>query len=508
MIPDLAGVRLRRSNLETRYGTVMSNDRIHVTIALIAALTLAGCASSQTKKGDEAPSEESAEQQEESSESSPSRTEAIPELEELEFRAKAPSGEKVEEAHGVTAYDVGPLTVLHKPTPANEVVSAKVYIDGGSANLTESTAGIERLALQLSTEGGTESTPKDQFTSKLDSMGSSVRSFTGRDYSGYALRCVTKHFDASWELFVEAMLEPAMPEGELEVQRKKQVAQIRKIKQNPNQYVQYLARDLIATSHPYRHRQLGTIENVEAFKRDQLLAYQRSLMNPSRMVLVVVGDIPTKDVVKKVRSSLGRLAAEEWSSPSLPDYNVDGVQLEGRNKEIPTNYIFGKFPAPSPSHEDYPAMRVAMSYLSDQLFEKIRTERSLSYAVSSGIASRRTNSGYLYVSAKKPNETLGVMFDQVEKLKNKKLTEKQVQRTRNVFLTEHFMDLETNSSQATDLARAELVQGDWKKHATFLDAIKSVTPKDVQRVTKKYLSDYQFAVIGSPDSVDKSVIPQ
>jgi len=485
----------------------MSNGRIHVTIALAAALVFAGCASSQTT-GEEEPSETPANRQQESADSSDeARAENIPELEELEFRAKAPAGTEVEEGHGVTAYEVGPLTVLHKRTPANEVVSAKVYIDGGSANLTASTAGIEQLALKLSTEGGTESTPKDEFTSKLDSMGSSVRTFTGRDYSGYELRCVTKHFAESWELFVEAMLEPAMPEKELEVQRKKQVAQIRKIKQDPNQYVQYLARDLVAASHPYRHRQLGTVENVEAFERDQLLAYQRSLMNPSRMLLVVVGDVPTDKVVAKVRSSLGRLAPSNWSSPSLSELEIDGVQMDGREKEIPTNYIVGKFPAPSPGHEDYAAMKVAMSYLSDELFENVRTKRSLSYAVSSGVGTQRTNSGYLYVSAKKPKETLSVMFDQVEKLKAERLTEKQLRRTRNVFLTEHFMDLETNASQATDLARAQLVQGDWKRHASFLEAIKSVTPADVQRVTKKYLNNYQFAVLGSPESVDTSVVP-
>jgi len=489
----------------------MLREASTAAFVLAGGLALSACASSPSAQdSDSAEASPSAAPERSSEDSSGGKRTGsrIPELEELEFRDEPPSARKTGEAEGVTAYRVGKLKILHKPTPANQVVSAKLYIDGGTANLTENTAGIERLALRLSTKGGTESTPKDEFTSQLDSMGSSIGMFTGRDYSGYSLRCITKHFDASWELFVESMLEPAMPKGELEVQRDKQLAQIEEIRQNPNRYVQDIARGLLAESHPYRFRQIGTKSNVESFTREQLLAYQRSLMNPARMLLVVVGDLPTGDVVEKARSSLGRLAPDEWNSPSLPNFRVKGVAMEGREKQIPTNYIYGKFPAPSPTHEDYPAMQVALSYLSDQLFEEVRTERNLSYAVASGIASRRANSGYLYVSAKKPNETLGVMFDTVSDLKEKRLSEEQVQRTRNVYLTEHFMDLETNSSQASDLASAELVRGDWRKHATFLDEIRSVSPKDIQRVAQTYLEDYQFAVVGSPESVDRSVIPE
>lgn len=485
------------------------------TALFVSGALLAGCASSQSKPDEAQTESEAADKQNKAEQTEAAQKgaetkkridEAVPDLEPLGMREEAPEAEKVGEQDGVKAFEVGDLTVLHKPTPANQVVSAKLYIDGGVTNLTDETAGIEKLALRTVTNGGSESTPKDEFSSALDSMGSSVASFTGRDYSGYTLRTIGKHFDDSWGLFTEAILEPAMPKGELETQRKKQLAQISKIRENPNQLVGYTARKLIADSHPYRHLHLGTEKNVKAFGRDHLLAYQRSLLNPERMVLVVVGDIPTDEVVEKTKNSFGRLESSEWNSPELPLYDARNAAMDGVEKSLPTNYIMGLFPAPSPDNRDYAATKLALSYLSDRLFEAVRTKRNLSYAVASGLSGYRANYGHLYVSAKRPNETLKVIFDQVEQLKNEKLGTDQLQRTRNVFMTEHYMGMETNSNQADSLARAELLKGDWRKHDSLVEQIQQVTPEDVKRVANEYLDGYQFAVVGKPGSVDKSIL--
>ena len=468
-------------------------NRHFVILGLAVTLLAGACASSKGKPDAEKAAEKPA-------------AEGIPELQPLEFRDRAPSAEKIGEKEGVSAYDIGGLTLLHKPTPANQVVSARVYIDGGVTNLTDETAGIEELAFRTAVNGGTASTPKDKYTSALDSMGSSVSAFTGRDYSGYSLRSIVKHFDKSWGLFTEAILEPKMPEDELAVQREKQLAEIEQLAENPNRLVSLISRRLIAGSHPYRHLQLGTRENVKDFERKDLLAYQRSLLNPKRMLVVVVGDIPSKKVVRKVRESVGKLKASEWERPELPAFDVSKLALEGAQKKIPTNYILGLFPAPAPDEKDYMATKLALSYLSDRLFEEVRTKRNLSYAVSSGISSRRTNTGYLYVSAKAPPETLQVIFDEVKRLKQDKLTKKELQRTRNVFITEHYMGLETNSNLASSLASAQLLQGDWRRHATFIDEVKAVTPADVKKAAKTYMKDYQFGIVGQPDSLPKSAL--
>jgi predicted Zn-dependent peptidase len=84
-------------------------------------------------------------------------------------------------------------------------------------------------------------------------------------------------------------------------------------------------------------------------------------------------------------------ATKETSTETRPR-----VELEISSREIPTNYIPGQFQAPSLDDPDYPAMQDALTTLSRRLFEEVRTKRSLSYAVGSGMSQRNANYGLLF----------------------------------------------------------------------------------------------------------------
>jgi zinc protease len=74
------------------------------------------------------------------------------------------------------------------------------------------------------------------------------------------------------------------------------------------------------------------------------------------------------------------------------------------------------------------------------------------------------------------------------------------------FLTEYFLANETNAAQADFLARAQLYQGDWRKGSGFSNALRAVTPADVQRVMRQYFRDINFAYVGDPAKLPDSAI--
>ncbi|MGM0558403.1 MAG: M16 family metallopeptidase, partial [Myxococcota bacterium] len=267
----------------------------------------------------------------------------------------------------------------------------------------------------------------------------------------------------------------------------------------------YVATGLLFEGHPYATLQLGTEETVSAFTREEIKDYQRAMLRPSDMVVVVVGNVSDEDVTSRVADTIARIDPGELETQELEDFDADEPALEIAEQDIPTNYIFGLFAAPAPGHEDYPAMLVALEYLRDRLFEEVRTKRNLTYAVSSGLSSKRVNYGYLYVTAVAPEKTMPVIYSEIDRLKEGKFSKKQLDQSRNVFLTEHYMDLETNGSQATLLAQSEIVAGDWKSHADFIEQTRAVSPEDVARVAKKYMKNYHFGVVGKEASIDKEL---
>jgi zinc protease len=74
------------------------------------------------------------------------------------------------------------------------------------------------------------------------------------------------------------------------------------------------------------------------------------------------------------------------------------------------------------------------------------------------------------------------------------------------FITEYFLDNETNAAQADFLARSQLYEGDYREAEHFVDRLKSVTPEAVQRVARKYMKNFRFAYVGDPSKLSARTI--
>lgn len=427
--------------------------------------------------------------------------EQLPELEPLELLNTEPKVSLIGTMGMTQKFKVGDITVIHRVTPANQVVAARVYIDGGSKNLTPETQGIERLALDVSASGGTLNIPRDEFTSRLNSMGSEVFSFADRDFSGYGMKSVVENFETTWELMAEAAFYPAFPQEEIDVRRQQQLAEIASITEDPDSRVQYEASRLFFKGHSYFNLQIGVAENLQRVSSRKLAHYHRGLLKPERMLIVVVGNVPTSKLTDMIKSSFARLPST-GAEPVKPEAFTSEAGVEIVDQDLPTNYVLGYFEAPKPGTPQYPAMVVTMEFLRDRLFEEVRTKRNLTYAVSAGIGANRSNYGYLYVTATDPVTTMGVIFDQIAEVKLMQIPKQELDQVVNVFLTEHYMNLETNGGQAAMLARAELISGDWKTAEAFLAEVRAVTPEDVQMVAQRYLTNYRFGVVGKASALN------
>ena len=75
--------------------------------------------------------------------------------------------------------------------------------------------------------------------------------------------------------------------------------------------------------------------------------------------------------------------------------------------------------APYANSKDGVAMQIAMSILGDRYFTELRTKRSLSYAPAAFYAMAAVNNPYsvIYISTTKPEESMQVMVDEINKIK-------------------------------------------------------------------------------------------
>ena len=420
--------------------------------------------------------------------------------------APAPVNKPVGATNATTEFTTtNGLKVIHRLVTSNEVVAIRTYFRGGSANLDEKNAGIETLMWEVA-QLGTKSFTKSQINREKDRVGTVISTGGTYDFSLVASICIRKHFERTWSLLTDVILNPTFDEKEVGLEKAKLINLLRQENDSPENQVESLSDKLLYTTHPYNNRPFGTIETINKLTSAGLKAYHTKQLMTSRMLIVIVGNITLDEAKRKVEASFGKLPLGAYKAEAALNFKVaDKAELQIIDKVVPTNYIRGTFPAPSIGDPDYPALMVIKEILLGLFKTEVRDKRNLSYAPEIGLSTKATNSGFLAVSTLKPNEAIKVMFDQIEILQRNYITGEFLSGLVTGFLTTYYRNLETNDSQAARLAEYELLAGNWRKETTWLDDVAKVKPEDINRVSNKYLKNYHFAVVGPAKEFDREL---
>lgn len=403
---------------------------------------------------------------------------------------------------GTVRFEVEGVRIIHRQTENNLVV-ANLYLLGGVQLATATTAGLETMLLEV-TERGTQKYPGDALRRAMARTGSGIGVAPSNDWTMYGLRTTTDHLDSTWSIYTDRILRPTLVRADFEFVRENRAAGIGQRVDSPEALLEHLADSVAFAGHPYGLSAVGTTQSLGAITHAQLVAFHREQMVTSRMLLVVVGNIPRAKLQAMVRTSLGTLprGTYQWRAP-VAGATRQGSSVHLEPRRLPTNYILGWYEGPPADHPDVPALRVASAILSGRLFAEIRSRRNLTYAVEARFRDQAITSGGLYVTTTRPDTTIALMRAELRNLQTFTIPTENLAPLIQQFLTEYFLDNETSGAQADFLARAELYRGDYRAAERFVADLRAVTGADVQRVARLYMKGIRFAYVGNPSQVNR-----
>ena len=407
----------------------------------------------------------------------------------------------------ITEFDVNGLKVIVKRRPSSPTVSAGLFTRGGVKNQTAKNAGIETLTLATATEASAKY-PREVLRKEFARTGSAISGGSGYDFGVVSLTSTRQNFDKTWEIFTDIVLNPAFTTEDFTLTKERLLTGLRNQSVSPDSALDNLQDKVIYANHPYAIDPSGTIESVGSLKIEDLRAYHKSLLQTSRLLLVIVGDLDPQTVQKQITASFGKLPRGDYKDAPTPRIGFAQPTLDVTTKTIPTNYVKGIFAAPSLNDPDYYAMRVAMTILQSRVYDEVRTKRNLSYAPSAEMGNNAANTANIYVTANDANQSVSLMLREIESMKNDLMANEGFTGVPGYFLTTYYINQETNGAQVAELARYELIGGGWRNSLTFLDKIREVTAKDVQAVSQKYMKNIRFVVVGDPAAVRKEIFLQ
>jgi len=421
--------------------------------------------------------------------------------------AAHPAGTRVSVADDslTSDFEVSGVKVILRRSTANEVVVANLYLIGGDQLFTPQTIGIEPLLLWTS-ERGTKKYTRDVLRRKMAALGSSIVVEPQDDWTMFGFRGVRAAFDSTWVIFADRLTAASLDSTQVEQVRAQVLSAVRQRRDSPDDLVQEVADSMTFAGHPYSLPASGNERSLSRFTVADLRRYRDTAIVTSRMLLVVVGNVQRDQLERLVASTIGKQPHGnfKWTPPTDPGTRTPAVDLLGR--PLPTNYILGYYIGPPSTSPDYQALRVATAVLGGRLFTEIRSRRNLTYDVSAPFVERAISSGGLYVTTVYPDTTLALMKREIGDLQGGLVDEDNLEAIVQQFITEYFLNNETNAAQANFLARAQIYRGDYHLASNFVDELRRVSPNDVRAAARKYIRGVRFAYAGDTTRVSKAAL--
>ncbi len=403
-------------------------------------------------------------------------------------------------AQDTKEFTVEGIKVIQKYVP-KDVISVRLFIEGGTGNYPKDKQGIESLTLNLMVNGGTKSMSKLEFNTAAEKIGTTFGSSTNLDYGTLSMTCIKLFWEDSWNLFSDAILNPAFSENEFNNQKEQQIASAKQNMADPDTYLALLSRQVAFEGKDYAKSPEGTPETIESITRDDINNYYKRTIGKKRIFIVVVGNITEADLTAKIKSTLASLPYGIAASPENRVLITQPKQFV-EDRDIATNYIRGIMSAPFANTEEGVSYRIAMSILGDRYFTELRTKRSLSYAPAAFYANSAVSNPYgvIYISTTDPKQSMQVMTDELNKIKRDGFTEEELIDKKQEFLTGYYLTLETTGNQADALGAAEL-SGGWEQLDKITSEVNASKLADINKVFDKYSKAIVWTYLGKKDAV-------
>ena len=400
------------------------------------------------------------------------------------------------------------LKVLVREVHTAPLASVWCWYRVGSKDEGPGMTGVSHWCEHMNFKG-TRNIPRDQVKGIIEKFGGAWNGYTWIDQTTYLETASKDALDRM--LFIEAermdacLYEPADCESERTVI----ISELQGGENDPEQLLDTEVNAAAFKVHPYHHPTIGWLSDLQTMTREDLYGHYRKYYVPSNATVVVVGDVDTTDVLRRVEKQFGGIAA--GARPARVKQVEPEQQAERRvvlRKPATTAYFKAAFHAPAFEDAAFFPMLVADAVLngaaglniwsmggvarpqrSARLYRAL-VDKRLASSVSGGLMP--TDDPYLYsISASVADgQTIAaveqVVLAELDRLCSGGITDAELTKVRAQLHARFVYDADSVTDIAHQLGYFETISS-WKSYETLRARLDGVTTEAVHQAAARYL---------------------
>jgi len=386
------------------------------------------------------------------------------------------------------------MTVLVKETHSAPVVAINTWVRVGYFDEPDSLTGISHLLEHMFFKG-TKKREVGQLREETRNLGGYLNGGTIYEYTHYYTALPQRFAKKGLELQSDALLNSVIDSVELEKEKRVVIQEVKRKLDRPDALAWEKLMELAFQKHPIRRWRMGTQEQNANFSKRDLENHYFSFYRPDNIILSIVGDIKTEEILKTVEDyyeDFRRESTEKKPPPTEPNQKeFRYLQMKG---DITQTYLKIAFHIPAKLDPSFFALDVMSHILGHGRscrFSQVLKEREKLVSSITSEAFGLKDIGVFIIEAELEAKDLlraeTQVFREIERLKISDVSDFELTKAKNVIKSSYLSSIETAMGYAENLAFFESY-GDFRWAEKYLENVEKVTKEDIRRVASLYLT--------------------
>ena len=356
---------------------------------------------------------------------------------------------------------------------------------------------------------GTTNISKDDFNEEVDFLGARLNF----GFSGGFASSLTKYSDRILQLLADAAMNPLLTSEEFDKEKDKLLEGLKSQAKSVDAVAGRVGGALsYGAEHPYG--EFVTEETVNSVSFDDIQSYFTKYFGPNDAYLVVIGDVNTKEVYKRIKKYFGKWKKASDISSFVPEANQNVEALEINFVDMPnavqSNISITSNVKLKMSDPDYHAVLIANKIFgggfNSYLNMNLREANGWTYGARSSVGTDKYISRFSAGAAVRNAVTDSAIVETIKEIKRFQSEPVEASALANAkakYVGDFVLALERPSTIAQYAISTKINELPEDFYATYLEKINAVSIEDVQRVANKYFTadNARFIVVGKGSEV-------